>query len=1408
MLGLTEVMFLLLSTTQFILGMLGNSFIVWVHGSGWLKSKRISLSEFIIVTLALSRIILLSTLLFDCVLAMFFYKVHDEGILMQIVDIIWTFTNHLSIWLVTCLNTLYCLKIASFSHPTFLWLKWRVSRLVAWMLLGALLLSCANALSLIHEFKVYSDFSGIDATRNMTEYFRKKSEYHMIHILGTLWNFPPLIVSLASSFLLILSLGRHTRQMQQNGTSSHDASTEAHKRALKIIFSFLFLFLLYFISFLIAYSRPFLPGIKMIGLIGVTLTMFYPTGHTFILILGNNKLKEMFVNMMWHKSCMDQRMLQIMFFSAVTVAASLNFVGLIASLFIAVVICQTWVKSHRLSSFDRLLFSLGINRFLLLGLFLLNVICFFVSPNVVWPAPVTFFILFCWMFLDSNSLWFVTLLNALYCVKITNFRHSVFLLLKRSLPQKTPQLLLACVLISAFSTLLYLVVLQTSSLPELVAGGNGTEFHIHADVLFLVTSFMLNSFLQFIINVTSASLLINSLKRYVQKMQRSATKFWNPQTEVHVGAMKLMIYFLVLYIPCFVTTMFLYLPSIRIGLEARSVCMTISTLYHPGHSVLIILTHPKLKTKAKKFLSDMLGLTEVMFLLLSTTQFILGMLGNSFIVWVHGSGWLKSKRISLSEFIIVTLALSRIILLFSLLADGVLMVFPSKWRVSRLVAWMLLGALLLSCASALSLIHEFKVYSDFSGINVTRNATEHLRKKSEYELIHGLGILWNFPPLIVSLASSFLLILSLGRHTRQMQQNGTSSSDPSTEAHKRALKIIFSFLFLFLLYFLALLMISSSHFLPGTKIIRMIGDIIKMFYPTGHSFILILGCNKLKQMFVEMFWYEPCHLKCGSKIMFFSAVTVAASLNFVGLIASLFIAVVICQTWVKSHRLSSFDRLLFSLGINRFLLLGLFLLNVICFFVSPNVVWPAPVTFFILFCWMFLDSNSLWFVTLLNALYCVKITNFRHSVFLLLKRSLPQKTPQLLLACVLISAFSTLLYLVVLQTSSLPELVAGGNGTEFHIHADVLFLVTSFMLNSFLQFIINVTSASLLINSLKRYVQKMQRSATKFWNPQTEVHVGAMKLMIYFLVLYIPYSSTILFFFLGPSAAPGSPPQTAMRSLLPAMLTPAALGLLMLVAVTEFLIGLVANGVLAVWSFGELVRKFRGSVYHLLILGLAVCRFLLQWLTMMDLSLFPFSKSRRWALYLNTISVLISQVSLWFATFLSVFYYRKITTVERPVCLWLRKKTKTYCLTLWCLLGCLVISLLIVAHTDLKLHNSSQGNSSILYPGLTRRYVYIYMLQLSLGGGLPFMVFLLFSGMLIVSLYRHHKKMQVCTSGRSDAQAKAHITALNLPLCLTSLFISETLMAVYPSLHSVVLIMGNPRVKQTCQRMLWRSWGP
>ncbi|XP_007522394.2 taste receptor type 2 member 4-like [Erinaceus europaeus] len=294
----------------------------------------------------------------------------------------------------------------------------------------------------------------------------------------------------------------------------------------------------------------------------------------------------------------------LQFISSVLIASAVfNFVGLLANLFIAVVNYKSWMQNHRISSSDRILFSLAITRFLMLGSFLLLVIYQFLFPLVLRSVFILIFSRLCWVFLESTSLWFMTLLNTLYCVKITNFQHSVFLLLKRNLSPKTPWLLLACVLISFFITLLYFVLRLTSPIPPYMLGRNNTEIDLNAEVLPILMSVALSCCLQFILNVASTSLVIKSLWQHIKMMQKNNTKFWNPRTEALAGAMKQMIYFLMAYVPHSVLMLLFYL-NIAIGetVEHLTIYSFFSTLYHPGHSVLIVLTHPRLKAEAKKML--------------------------------------------------------------------------------------------------------------------------------------------------------------------------------------------------------------------------------------------------------------------------------------------------------------------------------------------------------------------------------------------------------------------------------------------------------------------------------------------------------------------------------------------------------------------------------------------------------------------------------------------------------------------------------------------------------------------------------------------------------------------------------------------------------------------------------------
>ena len=85
---------------------------------------------------------------------------------------------------------------------------------------------------------------------------------------------------------------RHNRRMQLNATGFRDPSTEAHIKAMKVLVSFIILFILYFVGTAIQILSVTVPENKLLFIFGMTTTILYPCGHSFILILGNSKLKQ------------------------------------------------------------------------------------------------------------------------------------------------------------------------------------------------------------------------------------------------------------------------------------------------------------------------------------------------------------------------------------------------------------------------------------------------------------------------------------------------------------------------------------------------------------------------------------------------------------------------------------------------------------------------------------------------------------------------------------------------------------------------------------------------------------------------------------------------------------------------------------------------------------------------------------------------------------------------------------------------------------------------------------------------------------------------------------------------------------------------------------------------------------
>ncbi|XP_074182091.1 taste receptor type 2 member 42 [Rhinolophus sinicus] len=298
----TENIFLITAVGGCITGMLGNVFIVVVNCIDWVKSQKLSSADCILTCLAVSRIALLWITLYDSSVIVLWPHLYAINKTSKFIAIFWTLSNHLSTWFATCLSAFYFFKIANFSYPCFAWLRWRVGRVLLVLLLGSLFLLAFN----IELADTLSDFWASVykmCERNSTcSPDVSKTQYLNTLIAYSFMYFVPFLLTLTSLLLLLLSLMRHTRNVQLN-SSSRDFSTEVHKRAMKMVMSFLLLFMLH-VSFILLTGWIFLTLEKHKASLFVMLaSTVFPSAHSFILIWGNSKLRQIGLGLLWRLSC-------------------------------------------------------------------------------------------------------------------------------------------------------------------------------------------------------------------------------------------------------------------------------------------------------------------------------------------------------------------------------------------------------------------------------------------------------------------------------------------------------------------------------------------------------------------------------------------------------------------------------------------------------------------------------------------------------------------------------------------------------------------------------------------------------------------------------------------------------------------------------------------------------------------------------------------------------------------------------------------------------------------------------------------------------------------------------------------------------------------------------------------------
>ncbi|XP_074214014.1 taste receptor type 2 member 10 [Camelus bactrianus] len=305
MLSVGEGLLLFVAVSESVLGVLGNGFIGLVNCTDCVRNKKFSMISFILTGLATSRIGLLWLIITDGFVRIFFPEMYSSGNLVDYISYSWIILNQLSVCLATSLSVFYFLKIAKFSHHIFLWLKRRLNRVLLipmGLLLISWLFTFPQMVRIISDNRIRNG-----STTGVTNMHKDKFLTYQISLnLGTIL---PFLLCLITCFLLIISLWRHNRKMKLNATGFRDPSTEAHIKAMKVLISFVILFFLYFVGVAIETYHYTQPENKVLFIFGMATTAIYPWGHSFILILGNRKLKQASLKVLKHVKCWEREKL-------------------------------------------------------------------------------------------------------------------------------------------------------------------------------------------------------------------------------------------------------------------------------------------------------------------------------------------------------------------------------------------------------------------------------------------------------------------------------------------------------------------------------------------------------------------------------------------------------------------------------------------------------------------------------------------------------------------------------------------------------------------------------------------------------------------------------------------------------------------------------------------------------------------------------------------------------------------------------------------------------------------------------------------------------------------------------------------------------------------------------------------
>ncbi|XP_075718117.1 taste receptor type 2 member 8-like [Rhinoderma darwinii] len=284
-----ELVLLYVTFLAVIIGLMINGFIVTVNLFLWIKRQAIQTINVLITGLGLVRIVLLSVYTQE-----FFYFISGRSLIQSYVINEYGFTfivsmNFCNLWWGSVLCVFYCVKITTYNNRLFMRLKMNISKVVPWLLLISLVISFLSSLPYKWVLFSFHVVNGTDDGNGNMEI--NVVNMFLIDFAGSII---PFMIFCVSIYLIILSLLKHTRNMNSRDSGFSDAQRDIHLSVIRNMISFLLFNALYFATYImyalsVHLKIPALNSFCNICIIACT------SLHSISFIISNRELKISFL---------------------------------------------------------------------------------------------------------------------------------------------------------------------------------------------------------------------------------------------------------------------------------------------------------------------------------------------------------------------------------------------------------------------------------------------------------------------------------------------------------------------------------------------------------------------------------------------------------------------------------------------------------------------------------------------------------------------------------------------------------------------------------------------------------------------------------------------------------------------------------------------------------------------------------------------------------------------------------------------------------------------------------------------------------------------------------------------------------------------------------------------------------